>query len=179
MIRLLLVVALLGRTALAQDSTLAYTSTGDVATSSRVYTVVREESDDIHVAIDRAVEHMNFIARPIARHRLRSTNPLPEHLRLDITPDTIVVYLGDAPPAALPRDGTEVRWKDIDGDECRVSAILTGDTLTEHIIAHGGQSETRYVLLDSGHRVREEVRISSPHLPAPVIYSVMFTKTEN
>jgi hypothetical protein len=173
--RLVIAAALLARGLLAQDSTVAATSGGDVASTSRVYDVVPEESDDIRAAIDRSVEHMNFIARPIARHRLRATNPMPLQLRLDATRDTIVVRLGDAPPAALPRDGTAVPWVDIDGDKCRISLVLAGDTLIEHIAAHGGQSETRYVMLDGGQRVREDVRISSSHLSAPVVYSVMFS----
>jgi hypothetical protein len=175
MTRLLILAALVSRGLLAQDSTVAATSGGDVAPTSRVYDVVPAESDDIHAAIDRSVEHMNFIARPIARHRLRATNPMPSRLQLDIMRDTIVVWLGDAPRAALPRDGTAVPWVDIDGDKCRISVVVAGDTLTEHIVAGGGEGETRYVLLDGGQRVREDVRISSSHLPAPVVYSVMFS----
>jgi len=144
--------------------------------STRVYNVVPDQSDDIPAAIERAVQHMSFITRPIARHRLRKTNPLPQHLRLDYTPDTIVVRLGDNPPAALPRDGSAVAWRDIDGDKCRISLVLAGDTLVEHVVAHGGQGETRYVMRDSGQRVREDVRITSSHLPQPVVYSVTFAK---
>ena len=144
--------------------------------STRVYDVVPDQSDDIPAAIERSVEHMNFIIRPIARHRLRKTNPLPQHLRLDYTPDTITVHLGDAPPAALPRDGSAVPWRDVDNDKCRVSLTLAGDTLIEHVVAHGGQGETRYVMLDDGKRVREDVRITSSHLPEPVVYSVTFAQ---
>jgi hypothetical protein len=169
----------------AQDSAVAATSHGDVAASSvfstpgaRVYVVAPEQSDDIPAAIERSVEHMNFIIRPIARHRLRVTNPLPQHLQLDIAPDTITVHLGDAPPAALPRDGSAVPWRSLGGDRCQISGALAGDTLVEHVISHGGQGETRYVMLDGGKRVREDVRITSSHLPKPVVYSVVFTKAE-
>jgi hypothetical protein len=140
------------------------------------YDVVPGESDDIHAAIDRAVQHMSFITRPIARHRLRVNNPLPQHLQLDVAPDTIVVHLGDALPAVLPRDGTSVRWTDLDGDKCHASLTMVGDTLIERVIAPGGESETRYVRLDDGQRVREEVRITSSHLPEPVVYTVMFAR---
>jgi hypothetical protein len=156
---------LLAHAVCAQDSTLA------------VYDVVPDQSDDINAAIDSSVEHMFFIARPIARHRLRVNNPLPQHLRFDVTPDTITVHLGDQPPAALPRDGTAVPWVSGDGDKCRVSLVIAGDTLTEHIAAHGGQSDTRFVMMDSGRRVREDVRITSSHLPQPVVYSVMFVRS--
>jgi hypothetical protein len=144
--------------------------------SSRVYDVVPDQSDDIAAAIERSVQHMNFITRPIARHRLLKTNPLPRQLRLDYTTDTITVRLGDAPPAALPRDGSAVPWRSLGGDKCQVSAVLAGDTLVERVISHGGQAETRYVVLDDGKRIREDVRISSSHLPQPVVYSVTFAR---
>lgn len=140
------------------------------------YTVVPQESDDINASIDRAVEHMNFIARPIARHRLRVNNPLPAHLELDVRTDSIVILRGDEPRAALPRDETAVPWRSLGGDKCQVSATLVGDTLTERIVAHGGESEARYVFLDGGHRIRQEVRITSSHLPQPVVYAVTFVK---
>ena len=141
------------------------------------YTVVPEQSDDINAAIDRAVEHMFFIARPIARHRLRVNNPLPQRLALDLRTDSIVILRGDEPRAALPRDGTVVPWRSLGGDKCKVSATLVGDTLTEHIVAHGGESEARYVFLDGGQRVRQSVRITSSHLPQDVVYSVTFVRS--
>ena len=144
--------------------------------STRVYDVVPDQSDDIPAAIERAVEHMFFIARPIARHRLRENNPLPRQLRLDYTKDTITVRLGDAPPAALPRDGSAVPWRSLGGDKCQASITVAGDTLIEHVVAHGGQSETRYVPLDDGTRIREDVRITSSHLSQPVVYSVTFAR---
>lgn len=142
------------------------------------YTVVPAESDDINASIDRAVEHMMFIARPIARHRLRVNNPLPQHLELDIRPDSIVILRGDEQRAALPRDGTAVPWRSLGGDQCQISATLVGDTLTERIVAHGGESEARYIMLDDGKRVREDVRITSSHLPRPVVYTVTFVRAD-
>lgn len=140
------------------------------------YTVVPAESDDINAAIDRAVEHMMFIARPIARHRLRVNNPLPRRLELDIRPDTIVILRGAEPRAALPRDGSAVAWRSLGGDQCQISASLVGDTLSERIVAHGGESAARYVLLDGGQRIRQDVRITSSHLPQPVVYTVTFAR---
>jgi len=151
---------------------LAYLAAFQVA-----YTVVPAESDDINAAIDRAVEHMMFIARPIARHRLRVNNPLPQQFQLDIGPDSIVILRGDEPRAALPRTGAAVPWRSLGGDPCQISAMLVGDTLTEHIVAHGGESEARYVILDDGKRIREDVRITSSHLPQPVVYTVTFART--
>lgn len=140
------------------------------------YSVVPTESEDINAAIDRAVEHMMFIARPIARHRLRVNNPLPQTLELDVRPDSVVIVRGNEGRAALPRDGTAVPWRSLGGDQCQVSATLVGDTLTEHVVAHGGESEARYVFLDGGQRIRQEVRITSSHLPQPVVYSVTFAR---
>lgn len=142
----------------------------------QVYTVVPDSSDDIPAAIERAVHHMNFIIRPIARHRLRQNNPLPPRLEIELRADSIVILRGDEPRAAMPRDGTAVPWRSLGGDKCRISAVISGDTLAEHIVSHGGESEARYVFRDRGQRVRQEVRITSSHLPEPVVYSVTFAR---
>jgi hypothetical protein len=40
-------------------------------------------------AANRTVEHMSFITRPIARGRLNKTNPLPQHVRVMRSGDTL------------------------------------------------------------------------------------------
>jgi hypothetical protein len=102
---------------------------------------------------------------------------LPQHLELDVRADSIVILRGDEPRAALPRDGTAVPWRSLGGDKCQISATLVGDTLTERIVAHGGESEARYVFLNDGQRIQQDVRITSSHLPQPVVYRVTFART--
>ncbi len=144
------------------------------AAAPGAYAYVLSASDDIHAAIDHAVEHMSFISRPIARRRLRATNPVPAHLRIEAGADTVVLFVGEEEPARLPRDGGETTWHNLEGNECRVSMRLAGDTLVEHVVAHGGESERRLSLADSTARI--DVRITSPHLPLPVVYSVTFAR---
>lgn len=143
---------------------------------AQTYDIIPDSSDNIPAAVERAVQHMFFIARPIARHRLLVNNPMPQHVHFDVTPDTITLHLGDQRPLPLPRDGTVVPWVSTGGDKCQASLVVAGDTLIERVTAHGGQSETRFVTSDSGRRLREAVRITSSHLPQPVVYSILFAK---
>ena len=48
-------------------------------------------SDDINIAINTATADMNFIARPIARKRLRSTNPPTRIVTIEEFGDSVQV----------------------------------------------------------------------------------------
>src|SRR5581483_272271 len=75
------------------------------------YTLMADSSDDIKAAINQTVEHMSFITRPIARGRLNKTNPLPRHVQVTQSDDTIAVAFDDGNPIATPLNGHPVPWQ--------------------------------------------------------------------
>jgi len=52
-----------------QEPVVVASSRAVTDTGTTLYELLPNESDDVKAAIDRAISHMNFIVRPIARHR--------------------------------------------------------------------------------------------------------------
>jgi hypothetical protein len=148
-----------------------------VDTGTTVYELVPDESDDVKAAIERSISHMNFIVRPIARHRLTRTNRPPAHLTFANHQDTLIVTLEGANPIVTPRDGSAVPWvSGVSKEVYRVKAAVVGDTLHQAIMASDGHRLDDFVFSAGGDRVRLDVRLYADRLPAPLMYSLTFRR---
>jgi hypothetical protein len=148
-----------------------------IDTGTTVYELVPNESDDVKAAIERSISHMNFIVRPIARHRLARTNHPPAHLTFSNHPDTLVVTFEGANPIVTPRDGNLIPWvSGVSRETYRVKATVAGDTLHQTILASDGHRIDDFVFSDDGNRVRLDVRLFAERLPAPLMYSLTFRR---
>jgi hypothetical protein len=146
-------------------------------TGTTVYELLPDESDDVKAAIERSIQHMNFIIRPIARHRLTRTNHPPAHLTFITHADTLVVTFEGANPIVTPRDGSPVPWvSGVSREVYRVKATVAGDTLHQTIMASDGHRIDDFVFSDAGQKVRLDVRLFADRLPAPLIYSLIFRR---
>jgi hypothetical protein len=146
-------------------------------TGTTVYELLPDESDDVKAAIERSIQHMNFIIRPIARHRLARTNHPPAHLTFTTHADTLVVTFEGANPIVTPRDGSPVPWvSGVSREVYRVQATVAGDTLHQTIMASDGRRIDDFVFSDAGQKVRLDVRLFADRLPAPLIYSLIFRR---
>jgi hypothetical protein len=142
-----------------------------------LYTLIPEESDDVRAAIDRAVSHMLFIIRPIARHRLARTNRVPPHLTFAVRPDTITVTFEHANPIPTPRNGTPVPWvSGVSRETYTVHIAFAGDTLHQEILASDGAREDDFVFSDSGGRIIMHVTLRADRLPTPLVYTLVFRR---
>jgi hypothetical protein len=145
------------------------------AVGSHVYVVARDESDDVRAAIERAIAHMNFLIRPIARHRLTRTNRVPGRLTFTVTADTLIVTFEHANPIVTPLDGTVVPWvSGVSEDLYHVGITSAGDTLHQLIQASDGSRADDFVFLDGGQRVALHVTLRADRLPRPLTYTLMF-----
>lgn len=141
------------------------------------YTLIADSSDDIKAAVNRTVEHMSFITRPIARGRLNKTNPLPQHVRISRTDDTIAVAFDAGNPVSTPLNGNTVPWtSSLTHEHYQAHAERTGDTTAQVIVAPDGQRRNAYVFTDNGTRLVLRVTISSHRLPQPLTYTLRFKR---
>jgi hypothetical protein len=163
-----------------QDSARADTSRSNRAvtdTGTIIYELVPNESDDVKAAIERSIQHMNFIVRPIARHRLTRTNHPPAHLTFANHPDTLVVTFEGANPIVTPRDGSLIPWvSGVSKEVYRVKAVVAGDTLHQTIVASDGHRVDDFIFSAGGERVRLDVRLFTERLPTPLMYSLAFRR---
>jgi hypothetical protein len=146
-------------------------------TGTTVYELLPAESDDVKQAIERSISHMNFIVRPIARHRLTRTNRPPAHLIFANRADTLIVTLEGANPIVTPRDGSVIPWvSGVSKEVYRVNASVAGDTLHQVITASDGHRLDDFIFSEGGERVRLDVRLYADRLPAPLTYSLTFRR---
>jgi len=166
--------ALAAAPAAAQDSV----SAPLVTLGTVVYELVPGESDDVHAAIERTIAPLNFIIRPIARHRLARTNHTPAHLTLEVRPDIRVITFEGANPIPTPRDGSSLPWiSGVSKELYHVHAVAHGDTLVQTILASDGRRVDEFVLTPDGSRVRLRVTLYAERLPVPLSYTLSFRRS--
>ena len=143
--------------------------------SARVYALSPDESDDIRSAIERAIAHMSFITRPIARRRLiRANRPSPT-LTFQVRSDTLVVTFVDDNPIVTPLAGGAVPWHRRSTSEMYdVHIALVGDTLRQTIATDDGERDNDFVFLEGGAAIEMHVTLRAERLPAPLRYIAVY-----
>jgi hypothetical protein len=130
----------------------------------------------IDQAIEKAVAPMNFVTRPIARGRLKKTNPAYRVIRIEQQPTHIAIQFDDRKPVQMPADGHAVKWTREDGEVFDVSATTQAGVLTQTFKAEDGERVNRFSLSPDGSTMTLEVTITSPRLPDPVKYSLTYNR---
>lgn len=119
---------------------------------------------------------MSFFLRPIARSRLRKTNPGFEKISLVFEGDQARVSAGPGAPVVLPMSGAPIRWKREDGEVFTVRGKLQNGTYTEMFEAPDG-TRTNAFSLDSEDRLVLNVTVTSPRLPGPLRYKLVYQRS--
>jgi hypothetical protein len=148
-----------------------------VAPGSIVFELEPEHCDNVQAAIERTIRPMNFIIRPIARHRLLRTNRPPAHVTILMRDDSLVVTFEGHPPIVTPLDGTKAPWKSgVSKETYYVSSVFAGDTLHQVITASDGHRNDDFVFVDGGERMELHVLLEAEHLPGPLDYTLEFRR---
>lgn len=140
------------------------------------YTLLPAASDDIHQAIERGIAGMSFVLRPVARSRLRRTNDPYRSVAISRTPTQVTITIDGRPPILTPADGSPIRWQREDGEWLQVSTLLRDGVLRQSFVAEDGQRENAYSLSANGDTLSMRVTVSSPRLPRPVAYRLVFLR---
>lgn len=126
-------------------------------------------------AIEDVIADMNFIARPIARKRLRESNLPSAELHLVVTADEITVARPGRPTVSAPRDGSTITWESPDGDEFQVRHRLVDDkTLVQEFVGDGNRSENVFSL--DGDRVTVATTIEADRLPKVLRFRMTYRR---
>jgi hypothetical protein len=145
------------------------------ATGTYSYTLVPDSSDDVKGVVNHTVEHMSFITRPTARNRLNRLNPVPQHVQVTVTPDSLRVEFEGLNPIVTPMDGTEVPWRSsINNDDYRIHAMVQGDTVFQVISAKDGMRTNAYLFGDGTTHLAMHVTLESHRLPQPLEYTLVY-----
>ena len=139
------------------------------------YAYVAERSANVDQAIDKAVADMNFIKRPIARSRLAKTNQPYQNITFTIEADKLTHVIDKRQPITAAPNGNPVKWK-YDGESLDVNLRWQGNTLRETIVSNDGQRENAFELSQDGNELTMRVTISSPSLPTPLTYALIYKR---
>ena len=135
-----------------------------------------EGQQQIERAIESAVAKMNFVTRPIARGRLKKTNPAYQRIRIAQEGPQLSIQFDERAPLQVPADGRSVKWTREDGEVFDVNATREAGAMTQTFKAEDGERINRFSLSPDGNALTLEVTITSPRLPAPVKYALKYQR---
>jgi hypothetical protein len=140
-----------------------------------VFVNANTSQEVIDQAIDAGIEKMNFIKRPIARSRLKKTNPLYQRIEIGNDGAQISVRFDAGKPVVMPANGSTAKWTRDDGEVFDVSALASGSKLQQTFTAEDGQRVNEFDLAADG-TLTLRVTLTSPQLPAPVRYVLTYKR---
>jgi len=138
--------------------------------------LIAGESDNIDRAIEGTIASMSFITRPIARVKLKRRNVAFPSFQLDVSDHEIHVKHEQGLDVAYPASGVAVKTRAPDGTDV-VAVIQIDPTLMQSYVADNAVREDRYLLSDDGSRLTIAVRITSVHLPKPLVYKLVYQRS--
>jgi len=134
----------------------------------------RTKVDNIPAAIEACTADMNFVIRPIARHKLTNVNPAYQKVALAISPQQVSVKLDDRNPILMPGNGSEAPWTREDGDKFQVAAHVAGNQLTQTFRNDEGARTNVFRMSPDGHTLILSVTVTSPKIPKALTYTITF-----
>lgn len=135
---------------------------------------VPEQSEKIDAAVDKAVAHMNFLVRGVARSRLRGANKPIHRIVVQYPDDNVQISLrDDEPPVISPRSGQFVPYTRADGEVVQVKTELRDGVIHQFFDSEDGKKEHVYRLRPDG-TMAFEVKVLSEKLRAPFEYTWVF-----
>lgn len=139
------------------------------------YVLMAQDGERIETAIDAVVAKMNFIKRPIARSRLKKTNPLSQRIAIARTTSHIEIAFDDHVRVQMPVSGAPAKWKRDDGELLDVSAVWESGALVQTFKAEDGQRINTY-RLKAERDLTLDVEVTSDQLPSPLRYRLLYRR---
>jgi hypothetical protein len=141
------------------------------------YTLNARASDNVQTAINQAASHVMFLIRGIARSRMRSTNPVYQRVVIQEQPAEFAIAFDQRAPVRAPSTGASVPWTREDGEKFQVSIHTLADgRLQETFVAEDGRRVNVFSLSPDGRVLTMETTVSSPKLPQPLHYRLVFDR---
>ena len=140
------------------------------------------EGDDVlqprlAAAIEHAIEPMNFIARPIARSRLRSVVYYCQRYEMALDAQTVHVACDDRPRIDRRLDNSEGPVAGLQSGPVDVKVQVGADTVELVIAGADGTRNTTYRFGDD-RTLEVSVKVVSPSLERPVTWRVVYRRAD-
>jgi hypothetical protein len=130
----------------------------------------------IEAAIDKTVEPLNFVVRPIAKHRLMKTNNPYKRITIALPEGRVSIVTDARAPILTPDGGKPIQWKREDGEVFDVSARWENGVLKQTFEAPDGKRVNTFEVSDDGSELILEVTVTSEKLKKPLVYKVFYKR---
>ena len=137
------------------------------------YTLVRAESADMRKVVEDTAAGLNFLIRPIARSRLRKTQIAFPSLSITRRGEGLRIAHVQGTDIMHQTVDEVVRTQAPDGSKIAVR-LMPGPPLSQSYESGEGMRVNRYVL--DGSKLTVEVRVTSPRLPKPIEYKLVYRR---
>jgi hypothetical protein len=134
-------------------------------------------SDNVHRAIDALVAQMGGLRGPIARMRPRDVNQPPQRIEVAYTATDVSITTDGQDTIRTPFDDQPVKWKASDGEEFTIRTVWDDRTMRRVFVADDGQRANTYVFSPDGATLRMSVVLTSPQLPGPLEYTLVYKRS--
>lgn len=142
------------------------------------YTFAGGESQraGVETAIDKAIDGMFFLAKPIARGKLHDKTEIKTSIGFAFAGGKITSTASGVSPATSPDDGSFASYA-ANSESLRVSQkVNAAGHLIQTFAAPEGTRTNDYDLADGGKLLRVSVSITSGKLPRPVRYVLTYRR---
>jgi hypothetical protein len=128
----------------------------------------------IAAGIEKAVEDMSFLTRPIARGRLEDSNIAFKTITVHVDGDKVSIQHDKRKPVVSPKDGSQITWTREDGEKFKVTQKVEKQEIIQTFAASDGKKTLRYLFGAEGKTMKVLVNVSSPKLGAPLKYGLEY-----
>jgi hypothetical protein len=139
------------------------------------YSLVAAESDDMQKVVEEAAAGLNIFVRSIARGRLRKTQIAFPLIRISRSGDGFRIAHNGGTDVSHRTVEDPVHAKSPDGARI-VVRLIPGPPLTQTYESGDGMRMNRYVLSAEMSKLTMEVRVTSPRLPKPIEYKLVYRR---
>ena len=139
------------------------------------YILMRDQSEDLKQAINRATDTMNFLRRRIARRQLNEKLALYRTVSLGRTGESFKTNLAGKSTLSLPLSGAPVLWKAPFGETVQ-ARLRPGPELLEIFDMKQGHCEHHYHLSPDHRVLTVDIKVTSSELPKAVEYRLIYQR---
>ena len=141
-----------------------------------VYAGGEAQRAQLEAAIDRATDGMFFVAKPIARSKLRDKTQIKSTVGFSFAHGAITSTASDVAPATSPDDGRAVAYVAA-GESLQLSQKLTANGhLLQTFAASEGTRTNDYSVSAGGDVLTVAITVSSSKLTRPVRYTLTYRR---
>lgn len=130
----------------------------------------------VKAGIEKAIEEMSFITKPIARKKLEKSNIAFESITIDHKGSKASIQHDGRKPVESPASGAQVKWTREDGEVFDVTQKVGDNDIVQVFHADEGVKTLKYDFSDDFSKMTVHITLDSPKLSGPLKYKLDYAQ---